>query len=698
MPNYTGLTGGQNLDITLPNASGTLALQSSVVATNLALGTRTTITVPVTNSNGTGFTLPIATTSLAGVMSSTDKTNSDASFSWGDHRLFGLGQSAVATDYNTIPSYSLYRNNALSTSNAPTAGVHSVWTTGTTADLSTTGIGGQLAIGYSNAGGNYSPAELYIRSKSSATTWDTWDQIATRDWASTTFAPISGAGYLPLSGGTLTGNLLGTTSSFSGNVNSQGAFVVNRAGAVTKGIFSQTSASNRWFYGANATSETGTNLGTNFVIERYSDAGASLGNALVIERNSGIVTITGALAGLSTANFTGNVIAATAPTIGAHLVNKTALDAAVADYLPLAAGSGSPLTGTLFINKNAAALSMKNTLGATGNVYAEYRNNADARLGYVGFGSAANNNMQLVSDLGNITYTGSSHVFNSQITGTTAVLTGNYTGNNALATGATGTNRGFYAQTGGVHRWSVVADSNPESGTNAGSNFSINRFDDSGTLLGSALSINRANGTATFSGIISGTSAAFTSTVAATTNVSVSDAAATTRGYFIRTGANNRWLLYGATDAESGSNSGTNFAIARYADAGTFLGNPLSINRATGAITVESTISAATAPTAGNHLTNKTYVDSRIPVVTRQTVSNNFGGSIAAGANVKATFSTVSIPAGVGVIIGLPTNCPDGLMFSGKISSSGDVEITAFNPTGTSITVPSMSLNLKYVD
>jgi hypothetical protein len=47
------------------------------VATNLAQGTRTTTTVPITSSTGTSATLDIATTSLAGVMSSADKTKLD---------------------------------------------------------------------------------------------------------------------------------------------------------------------------------------------------------------------------------------------------------------------------------------------------------------------------------------------------------------------------------------------------------------------------------------------------------------------------------------------------------------------------------------------------------------------------------------------------------------------------------------------
>lgn len=47
------------------------------VGTDLAQGTRTTTTVPVTSSTGTSATLGVATTALAGVMSSADKTKLD---------------------------------------------------------------------------------------------------------------------------------------------------------------------------------------------------------------------------------------------------------------------------------------------------------------------------------------------------------------------------------------------------------------------------------------------------------------------------------------------------------------------------------------------------------------------------------------------------------------------------------------------
>lgn len=48
-------------------------LGSYLTAVNLALGTRTATSMPITNSAGTGVTLPVATATLAGLMSATDK-------------------------------------------------------------------------------------------------------------------------------------------------------------------------------------------------------------------------------------------------------------------------------------------------------------------------------------------------------------------------------------------------------------------------------------------------------------------------------------------------------------------------------------------------------------------------------------------------------------------------------------------------
>jgi hypothetical protein len=49
-----------------------------------------------------------------------------------------------------------------------------------------------------------------------------------------------------------------------------------------------------------------------------------------------------------------------------------------------------------------------------------------------------------------------------------------------------------------------------------------------------------------------------------------------------RTAGLQRWGLYSNNIAESGSNAGSNFVLRRYSDAGTLLGTPLEVNRATG--------------------------------------------------------------------------------------------------------------------
>jgi Chaperone of endosialidase len=65
-----------------------------------------------------------------------------------------------------------------------------------------------------------------------------------------------------------------------------------------------------------------------------------------------------------------------------------------------------------------------------------------------------------------------------------------------------------------------------------------------------------------------------------------------------------RWVVSpGDSATESGGNVGSDFAIARFTDAGVAIDNPFVINRATG------TVSIPVAPTMGNHATNKTYVD-----------------------------------------------------------------------------------------
>jgi microcystin-dependent protein len=59
-----------------------------------------------------------------------------------------------------------------------------------------------------------------------------------------------------------------------------------------------------------------------------------------------------------------------------------------------------------------------------------------------------------------------------------------------------------------------------------------------------------------------------------------------------------RWLLGADSTAESGSNAGSSFLLQRYTDAGALLGTPLSIVRATGQVTFETTPQVGTSAIA----------------------------------------------------------------------------------------------------
>src|SRR5215472_6170223 len=52
------------------------------------------------------------------------------------------------------------------------------------------------------------------------------------------------------------------------------------------------------------------------------------------------------------------------------------------------------------------------------------------------------------------------------------------------------------------------------------------------------------------------------------------------------TPALNRWVVQQDGSAETGSNAGSNFLVSLYNDAGTLIDSPLSINRATGVVSI----------------------------------------------------------------------------------------------------------------
>ncbi|SEI67938.1 Chaperone of endosialidase [Sphingobium sp. AP50] len=164
---------------------------------------------------------------------------------------------------------------------------------------------------------------------------------------------------------------------------------------------------------------------------------------------------------------------------------------------------------------------------------------------------------------------------------------------------------GIRWRTGTSSRWMMSKTGTAETGSNAGSNFSLSRQDDAGTTLGTPFTVNRATGLTTIAeGLaVSGTGGAATgfsslgvtsSTTTAPINIdSIAGQYAITR---YRTGTTTRWDLGKETTAEGGSNVGSDFSIRSFTDGGSVRAVTLRISRANGDISFEGNL----IPTADN--------------------------------------------------------------------------------------------------
>lgn len=272
-------------------------------------------------------------------------------------------------------------------------------------------------------------------------------------------------------------SLIGNKSASGGSIRIQG----------------QTAGKSRWTINmANATAETGSNAGSDWSLTRSDDTGALIGAAISITRSTGIVDF------------------AVQPTVAGAALSTL--------YLPLTSGT---LTGAL-------------TIAVPG---------------------AADTNLLLNK---------SSAARQARIVG----------------------------QSNGQNRWLMnFGNATSETGGNAGSDFSLNRFDDTGNLLGTVLLIARSTGLATYSGnltIAAPGSVLTVSPTAAEPNIILNKPTAGIGNRLAgQMNGANRWLFQlGDNSAESGSNAGSNFALNRYDDSGALIGAVISANRATGLLTL----------------------------------------------------------------------------------------------------------------
>jgi len=121
-----------------------------------------------------------------------------------------------------------------------------------------------------------------------------------------------------------------------------------------------------------------------------------------------------------------------------------------------------------------------------------------------------------------------------------------------------------------------------------------------------------------------------------------------------------RWRLdMGDSAPETGSNVGTNFAISRYGDNGTYLGTSLSINRATGSVQVNEPISPPDVAT-------KNYADSKLSA---------FGGTVAGNLSVTGTiYGGGAIAANGNIISQAGISASGNIHCGGFLSACGNTE------------------------
>lgn len=287
---------------------------------------------------------------------------------------------------------------------------------------------------------------------------------------------------------------------------------------------------------------------------------------------------------------------------------------------------------------------------------------------------------------------------------------------------STADNAAFAGQNNAVNRWELVlGTSAAESGSNAGSNFQISRFNDAGAYIDAPISINRGDCSIEFyrsGGVISykmgpagefgvngsyGTSGQFmrsngsgsaatwasapfvksagdtmTGTLSINTVANVYGSAGTERLMIWATNATTRWALLADSTAESGANAGSNLVLRAVSDAGAAIGSVFEVNRASRVMNflVNPTVNSVAIAT----------VASTISGVTAGTGLNGGGTSGAVTLNLNTTYGAIgtyallTYTAGVAVAVGdtvAASSLSGGLSgtwrYMGRISGTGSL-------------------------
>nr|WP_254214902.1 hypothetical protein [Burkholderia multivorans] len=112
----------------------------------------------------------------------------------------------------------------------------------------------------------------------------------------------------------------------------------------------QSNGSDRWWIGGDATAETGSNAGTAFQVQRFSDSGASLGTPFSISRQSGLASFANGI------SVTGNVVATGTGTMPLYSAAGTS---SIAPHM--VTGSATLSSGSATVTLSGAAVYSSST-------------------------------------------------------------------------------------------------------------------------------------------------------------------------------------------------------------------------------------------------------------------------------------------------------------------------------------------------
>lgn len=158
--------------------------------------------------------------------------------------------------------------------------------------------------------------------------------------------------------------------------------------------------------------------------------------------------------------------------------------------------SPSPITGTGSVAV-ATAPTFSGTVTANGSPGLALPNNGNINLGATAVLSGNGSGVSLTGSVANGLGMGmgiSPSPTNTYALGASANLWSNVWATTMTVSGAAGTQRIRYWDTAGSPRWSIMADSGSETGSNVGSDFRISRWNDSGTWIEDTLTIQRSTG------------------------------------------------------------------------------------------------------------------------------------------------------------------------------------------------------------